>query len=84
MKDGNHSVAELSEIHEAYWADKEITKGCGWKPFKRWESLMLGRQHTDGMPMNGEDYTRVYNEVKSFNSIAFTCRKLASTWSNTG
>lgn len=80
MKDGNHSVAELSEIHEAYWADKEITKGCGWKPFKRWESLMLGRQHTDGMPMNGEDYTRVYNEVKSFNSM----RSPAGNWQALG
>lgn len=68
MKDGNHTVQELSQLHEAYWADKEITKGCGWKPFKRWESLMVGRQHADGTPLKGEDYMKVYGDVKTFNA----------------
>lgn len=68
MKDGNHTVEELSQMHDAYWADKEITKGCGWKPFKRWEALMVGRQTSDGTPMKGEDLIRSYDDVRDFNA----------------
>ncbi|MDA8693443.1 PKD domain-containing protein, partial [Saprospiraceae bacterium] len=33
---------------EKYWENREIKKGSGWKPFKRWQSFMETRVDADG------------------------------------
>ncbi|MCB2221655.1 MAG: PKD domain-containing protein [Bacteroidetes bacterium] len=37
MQDQSVNFYEVQEAFEAYWENREITKGSGWKPFKRWE-----------------------------------------------
>ncbi len=34
--DPDANFFDIKAAFEAYWADKEITKGCGYKPFMRW------------------------------------------------
>lgn len=48
MGDPNVSFFEIQDAYNAYWEGKEIPKGAGHKPFKRWEYLMETRVDKDG------------------------------------
>ncbi len=39
IEEGTHSVAEVVENAEAYFADKDKGRGSGYKQFKRWEYM---------------------------------------------
>ena len=43
MQDPKANFFQTQRAFELYWEGREITKGCGWKPFKRWESFMESR-----------------------------------------
>lgn len=43
MNDPNANLFEVREAFEAYWADKEESRGKGIKQFKRWEWFMENR-----------------------------------------
>ena len=54
-KAGSQSIGfySLQEAFHQYWsgknlADKHVTKGKGYKPFKRWEEFMIPRVYPDG------------------------------------
>jgi PKD repeat protein/photosystem II stability/assembly factor-like uncharacterized protein len=46
----DHSVNfyDVQRAFELYWEGREITKGSGWKPFKRWEYIMGRSIEADG------------------------------------
>ena len=46
IDEGTHSVAEIVENAETYFADKDKGRGSGYKQFKRWE-YMANRQKND-------------------------------------
>ena len=48
MQDQNVNFFKVQHAFEVYWKDREITKGCGWKPFKRWEYMMSKRVSPTG------------------------------------
>ena len=49
MQDERVNFFDVVRAFETYWKDRPITKGCGWKPFKRWEYMMRnGRIFPDG------------------------------------
>lgn len=48
MQDPNADFADTRQAFEAYWANRQVTKGAGWKPFKRWEYYMETRLSSDG------------------------------------
>ena len=37
MQDKSVNFYETQKAFNEYWEGREITKGSGWKPFKRWE-----------------------------------------------
>ncbi|HET7818594.1 MAG TPA: hypothetical protein VFL70_04760 [Bacteroidia bacterium] len=43
MKDPNANFYEVQTEFNNYWKGKKITKGNGYKQFKRWEYLMQSR-----------------------------------------
>src|ERR1039457_4997081 len=43
MQDPSVNFFKVQRAFEMYWKDRTITKGCGWKPFKRWEYMMRWR-----------------------------------------
>lgn len=43
MQDPNSDFADTRAAFDAYWANRKVTKGAGWKPFKRWEHYMETR-----------------------------------------
>jgi PKD repeat protein/photosystem II stability/assembly factor-like uncharacterized protein len=48
MQDHSVNFYDVQHAFEVYWKDREITKGSGWKPFKRWEYMMASRVNADG------------------------------------
>ena len=43
MEDNSVNFFKVQRAFEHYWQDRPITKGSGWKVFKRWEYLMQFR-----------------------------------------
>jgi hypothetical protein len=80
LKDGDIPYEEVVQMHNDWWEGKEVTPGCGWKPFKRWESLMGSRLNSDGTPINGVDVQRKWQDVKQINNQ----RSPAGNWSPLG
>ncbi|MBU1368805.1 MAG: T9SS type A sorting domain-containing protein [Bacteroidetes bacterium] len=48
MQDQNANFDATVDAFEAYWENREVTKGSGYKPFKRWEYMMSQRVNPDG------------------------------------
>jgi PKD repeat protein len=48
MNDPNSNFYEVQKEFNAYWKDKKIVKGAGYKQFKRWEYLMQSRVDANG------------------------------------
>ncbi|MCX6287388.1 MAG: PKD domain-containing protein [Bacteroidetes bacterium] len=71
MQDPNANFFKIQSAFNTYWKDRKITKGCGWKVFKRWEYMMQSRINPDGS-MPAPDAT-----MKAYNS--FNAGKLSQT-----
>jgi len=48
MQDPSVNFFKVQQAFNTYWKDRPVTKGCGWKPFKRWEYMMMSRINPDG------------------------------------
>lgn len=48
MQDPSANFQETVEAFNQYWEGREITRGCGYKPFKRWEDHWRNRLNQDG------------------------------------
>jgi hypothetical protein len=48
MQDPTVNFFKVQRAFNLYWKDRPITKGCGWKVFKRWEYMMMNRINPDG------------------------------------
>ncbi|MBN1339268.1 MAG: PKD domain-containing protein [Bacteroidales bacterium] len=48
MQDRSVNFFEIQKSFNEYWEGREVTKGSGWKPFKRWEWYWESRVNPDG------------------------------------
>lgn len=48
MQNQDANFFQTVRAFEAYWNGREVTKGSGYKPFKRWEYMMRQRVKPDG------------------------------------
>ncbi|TVZ52724.1 T9SS type A sorting domain-containing protein [Dokdonia sp. Hel_I_53] len=72
---------EIVNSFEAYWSDKdETTKGSGYKPFKRWESLYQYYLNTDGAVMKPTQLWDAWKSINETRSIQLD----NSDWKNIG
>ncbi len=74
MQDHSVNFYDVQRAFGLYWENREVTKGSGWKPFKRWEYLMSSRILPDGTRPAPDrewnayfDYISKYPEQKSAN-----------------
>jgi len=51
MQDKNANFYEVQKAFNMYWENREVTKGCGWKPFKRWEYMQQFHIDVNGNPI---------------------------------
>lgn len=48
MQDPSVNFFKVQRAFELYWQNRPITRGCGWKVFKRWEYMMQSRVSVTG------------------------------------
>jgi PKD repeat protein len=48
MQDPGANFFATQRAFNLYWQDRKVTKGSGWKVFKRWEYMMQSRVNADG------------------------------------
>ncbi len=81
MQDPDANFFQIQSAFNKYWENREITKGCGWKPFKRWESWMKDRVTVDGrMPAPNEVRDTYNTYMKQYDNP----KSLSGEWINQG
>ena len=80
MQDPTANFFETQKAFYTYWEGREITKGSGYKPFKRWEYWMQNRVNADGSKPDPANDLRAYNEYVSANAS----RSSAGDWTALG
>jgi len=78
MQDPSANFYQTQRAFNIYWKDRKITKGCGWKVFKRWEYMMQSRVNPDGSKPAPDEVFKAY-ELYMKNS-----RSSSGTWVNLG
>jgi PKD repeat protein len=70
MQDPSVNFFKVQRAFQTYWKDRQITKGCGWKPFKRWEYMMQWRVLPNGdRPAADVTYTAYKEYRKNIRSL---------------
>ena len=80
MQDPNVNFFELRDAFNGYWEGREITPGCGYKPFKRWEARMELRVREDGSIPRAGDFYRAHQDLQEFKAA----RSEAGNWQQLG
>ena len=78
MQDPGANYFATVSAFEKYWKNRTITKGCGWKVFKRWEYIMRGRISPDGTKPAPD---KIFNAWQSFTNIN---RSSSGNWISLG
>ncbi|MDZ7741559.1 MAG: PKD domain-containing protein [Bacteroidota bacterium] len=81
MQDPEANYYETVKAFESYWEEREITKGSGWKPFKRWEYSMLFHIRPDGSRLPQDHDIKAYQEFKANNPPS---RDFTGNWISLG
>jgi PKD repeat protein/photosystem II stability/assembly factor-like uncharacterized protein len=63
MQDPNANFFETQKAFYKYWEEREITRGSGYKPFKRWENMMRTRVDKYGNKPKVDDLLKAYNKA---------------------
>lgn len=81
MQDESVNFYDVQRAFETYWKDRPITKGSGFKPFKRWEYMMRsGKINPDGSRKPA-----AYNWNQYFNYYASkSAQSIAGNWKSIG
>ncbi|MBN1199190.1 MAG: hypothetical protein JXA23_07545, partial [Bacteroidales bacterium] len=48
MQNPDVNFFQVQRAFDLYWANRPVTRGSGWKVFKRWEYMMQSRVSADG------------------------------------
>ena len=78
MQDPDANYFATVGAFEKYWNNRPVTKGCGWKVFKRWEYVMRDRVSPDGKKPLPD---AVYKEWTRFN---LANRSATGSWISLG
>ena len=81
MQDESVNFYEVQEAFEAYWEKREITKGSGWKPFKRWEWWTERHIYPDGTRHEAD---KVYKEYMAYLDKNPQAKDSNGDWTNLG
>jgi len=71
MQDPEANFFVTQDAFNRYWENRPITRGCGWKVFKRWEYMMRSRVTPDGIkPLPDVTYNAYTDYVTNIRSVA--------------
>lgn len=81
MQDHSINFFEVQKAFDAYWENREITKGNGWKQFKRWEWWQGRHINPDG---TRHDPDNIYKEYMKYKASHTDAIKSEADWTNLG
>ncbi len=81
MQDPNANFFQTQRAFSLYWQDRAITRGCGWKPFKRWENYMRTRVSPEGIIPAPDHTMKAYQDYMQRNDQPAS---LAGNWISQG
>ena len=81
MQDPSANFYAVQSAFNTYWKDRPITKGCGWKPFKRWEYMAKQRLLPGGIRPAEDATFKAYNNYMKKTEGS---RTLYGNWENIG
>lgn len=80
MQDPSANFFETQQAFETYWEGREVTRGSGYKPFKRWEYWMQQRVDAAGNKPAPEHNIRAYEQYMGTSNN----RESAGNWTQLG
>ncbi|MCF8368629.1 MAG: PKD domain-containing protein [Bacteroidales bacterium] len=81
MQDESVNFYDVQEAFNVYWEGREITKGNGWKQFKRWEWRMEHYINPDGSRVAPD---KVYKEYMKYLENNPKAKDSNGDWTNLG
>ncbi|MCK9204415.1 MAG: hypothetical protein M0P58_08300, partial [Bacteroidales bacterium] len=82
MQDPGINFFKVQSAFNKYWENRPITRGCGWKPFKRWEYMMQDRVSPTGERPSESRTVNAYKEF--YSNLANAPRSAEGDWTNLG
>ncbi len=81
MQDETVNFFDVQDAFNTYWDGREVTRGSGFKPYKRWEYMMQFRIKPDGerLPSN-----YLWTEYQKFMNNNPAAKSPAGEWENLG
>lgn len=85
-KKGEATMNEMVEAFNKYWSNRDMNaKGCGHKPFKRWEYHWQNQINAAGYIISPEELWNAWNQKKQVKASRNTNRALPpSNWQPVG
>ncbi|MBN2174513.1 MAG: T9SS type A sorting domain-containing protein [Bacteroidales bacterium] len=81
MQDHSVNFYEVQKAFNEYWEGREITKGSGWKPFKRWEWWQERHIYSDGTRHESD---KVFKEYMKYLETHPDAKSSEADWTNLG
>jgi PKD repeat protein len=81
MQDHSVNFYEVQKAFNEYWEGREITKGSGWKHFKRWEWWQERHIYPDGTRHESD---KVYNAYTKYLQTYPDAKSSGGDWTNLG
>ena len=81
MQDETINFFEVQTAFNTYWEGREVTKGSGFKPYKRWEYMMQFRIKPNGERLPSDYLWKEYHKFLENNTAA---KSPAGDWENLG
>jgi len=81
MQDHNVNFYDVQRAFNEHWKDREITKGQGYKQYKRWENFMEPRVYPSGERFAPD---AVYNAVKDQKGKSAMLKSMLGEWTYFG
>ena len=78
MQNPDANFFQTQRAFNIYWKDRKITRGCGWKVFKRWEYMMQSRVNADGS-IPAPDAT-----ATAYEDFGKSAQTVSGSWINLG
>ncbi len=84
MQDPNANFHTTVRAFNQYWEDRKVTKGSGWKPFKRWESFMQSRIKEDGSKPAPDEVWNEYWKTQNQKNKQKSSSASSANWTEMG
>lgn len=84
MQDREIPVEAVQQAFNQYWEGRKITKGDGWKPFKRWEWYSSHRVNPDGSRPAPREVLLEYRAFMSQYSTSGNNKSSNGNWTELG